>query len=90
MSGAARALRCGPPKLAHVAAMQRSPEFLAIARRFAGLIEFEPHECEAFPSDAAGAATKTQCSFARDAAVQAQWARPNLDRGLRAAAALRR
>jgi hypothetical protein len=28
------------------AAMQRSPEFLAIARRFAGLIEFEPHQCE--------------------------------------------
>jgi hypothetical protein len=26
--------------------MQRSPEFLAIARRFAGLIDFEPHECE--------------------------------------------
>jgi quinol monooxygenase YgiN len=30
----------------HLAAMQRSPEFQAIARRFAGLIEFEPHECE--------------------------------------------
>ena len=29
----------------HLAAMQRSPEFQAIARRFAGLIEFEPHEC---------------------------------------------
>ena len=30
----------------HLTAMQRSPEFQAIARRFAGLIEFEPHECE--------------------------------------------
>ena len=30
----------------HLAAMQRSPEFQATARRFAGLIEFEPHECE--------------------------------------------
>ena len=30
----------------HLMAMQRSPEFQAIARRFAGLIEFEPHECE--------------------------------------------
>jgi quinol monooxygenase YgiN len=30
----------------HLAAMQRSPEFQAIARRFTGLIEFEPHECE--------------------------------------------
>jgi quinol monooxygenase YgiN len=30
----------------HLAAMQRSPAFQAIARRFAGLIEFEPHECE--------------------------------------------
>ena len=30
----------------HLAAMQRSPEFQAIARRFAGMIEFEPHECE--------------------------------------------
>ena len=29
----------------HLAAMQRSPEFQAIAGRFAGLIEFEPHEC---------------------------------------------
>jgi heme-degrading monooxygenase HmoA len=29
-----------------LAAMQRSPEFAAIARHFAGLIEFEPHECE--------------------------------------------
>jgi hypothetical protein len=26
--------------------MQRSPEFQAIGRRFAGLIEFEPHQCE--------------------------------------------
>jgi quinol monooxygenase YgiN len=30
----------------HLAAMQRSPEFQAIGRRFAGLIEFEPHECD--------------------------------------------
>ena len=30
----------------HLAAMQRSPEFQAVARRFAGLIEFEPHQCE--------------------------------------------
>jgi quinol monooxygenase YgiN len=30
----------------HLAAMQRSPEFQAIARPFAGLIEFEPNECE--------------------------------------------
>ena len=30
----------------HLAAMQRSPEFQAIASRFAGLIEFEPHECD--------------------------------------------
>jgi quinol monooxygenase YgiN len=30
----------------HLAAMQRSPEFQAIGRRFAGLIEFEPHQCE--------------------------------------------
>ena len=29
----------------HLAAMQRSPEFQAIARRFTGLIEFDPHEC---------------------------------------------
>jgi quinol monooxygenase YgiN len=29
----------------HLAAMQHSPEFQAIARRFVGLIEFEPHEC---------------------------------------------
>jgi hypothetical protein len=26
--------------------MQRSREFQAIGRRFAGLIEFEPHQCE--------------------------------------------
>jgi hypothetical protein len=26
--------------------MQRSPEFQAIGRRFAGLIEFDPHQCE--------------------------------------------
>jgi quinol monooxygenase YgiN len=30
----------------HLAEMQRSPEFQVMARRFAGLIEFEPHECE--------------------------------------------
>jgi heme-degrading monooxygenase HmoA len=30
----------------HLAAMQRSSEFQAIARRFAGLIEFDPHQCE--------------------------------------------
>jgi quinol monooxygenase YgiN len=30
----------------HLAAMQRSPAFQAIARRFDGLIEFEPNECE--------------------------------------------
>jgi quinol monooxygenase YgiN len=30
----------------HLAAMQGSPEFQAIAGRFAGLIEFDPHECE--------------------------------------------
>lgn len=30
----------------HLAATQRSAEFQAIARRFAGLIEFEPHQCE--------------------------------------------
>jgi quinol monooxygenase YgiN len=30
----------------HLAAMQRSSEFQAIARCFAGLIEFEPHQCE--------------------------------------------
>lgn len=29
----------------HLAAMQRSSEFRAIARRFAGLIEFEPRQC---------------------------------------------
>ena len=33
---------------AHLTAMQRSPEFQAIAPRFAGLIliEFDPHQCE--------------------------------------------
>ncbi|HET7170839.1 MAG TPA: antibiotic biosynthesis monooxygenase family protein [Gaiellales bacterium] len=30
----------------HLAAMQRSAEFQALARRFAGLIEFDPHRCE--------------------------------------------
>ncbi|MBO0830050.1 MAG: antibiotic biosynthesis monooxygenase [Streptosporangiales bacterium] len=30
----------------HLAAMQRSAEFQAVARRFAGLIEFEPRQCE--------------------------------------------
>jgi quinol monooxygenase YgiN len=30
----------------HLAAMQRSSEFQAIARRFAGLIQFEPHQCD--------------------------------------------
>ena len=30
----------------HLRAMQQSAEFRAIASRFAGLIEFEPHECE--------------------------------------------
>jgi quinol monooxygenase YgiN len=30
----------------HLAAMQRSDEFRSIARQFAGLIEFEPHQCE--------------------------------------------
>ena len=29
----------------HLAAMQRSGEFQTLARRFAGLIEFEPHQC---------------------------------------------
>lgn len=29
-----------------LAAMQRSPEFADIARRFAGLIEFEPRQCD--------------------------------------------
>jgi hypothetical protein len=28
----------------HLAAVQRSPEFQAIAGRFNGLIEFEPHQ----------------------------------------------
>src|SRR3954451_11552778 len=27
-------------------AMQRSPQFQTIARRFAGLIDFDPHRCE--------------------------------------------
>jgi heme-degrading monooxygenase HmoA len=31
-------------------AMQRSSEFQAIARRFAGLIDFEPHQCEVMHS----------------------------------------
>ena len=30
----------------HLAAMQSSSEFQAIARRFAGLIQFEPHQYE--------------------------------------------
>ncbi|MGD0311248.1 MAG: antibiotic biosynthesis monooxygenase [Acidimicrobiales bacterium] len=30
----------------HLAAMQRSAEFQVIARQFAGLIEFDPHQCE--------------------------------------------
>jgi heme-degrading monooxygenase HmoA len=30
----------------HLHAMQRSPEFGVVAQRFAGLIEFDPHECE--------------------------------------------
>ena len=30
----------------HLAAMQRSAEFQVIGRRFAGLIEFEPHQCD--------------------------------------------
>lgn len=30
----------------HLAAMQRSPEFQALGRRFAGLIEFEPHQVD--------------------------------------------
>ena len=30
----------------HLAALQRSPAFQAIARRFAGLIDFDPHQCE--------------------------------------------
>lgn len=30
----------------HLAALQRAPEFQAIAGRLAGLIDFEPHECE--------------------------------------------
>ena len=38
----------------HLAAMQRSSEFQAIARRFAGLIEFEPHQCEVVHAAEAG------------------------------------
>jgi quinol monooxygenase YgiN len=30
----------------HLGAMQRSTGFQAIARRLAGLIEFDPHQCE--------------------------------------------
>jgi quinol monooxygenase YgiN len=30
----------------HLAVMQRSHEFQEIARRFSGLIEFEPHQCD--------------------------------------------
>lgn len=30
----------------HFASMQRSPEFQAIARRFSGLIQFDPNQCE--------------------------------------------
>ena len=30
----------------HLAAMQRSSDFQAITRRFAGLIEFDPHQYE--------------------------------------------
>jgi len=30
----------------HLHAMQRSAEFKAVAERFAGLIDFDPHECE--------------------------------------------
>jgi len=30
----------------HLAALQRSPGFQKIARRLAGLIEFDPHQCE--------------------------------------------
>lgn len=29
----------------HLTAMQNSPQFHDIARRFAGLIEFDPHQC---------------------------------------------
>jgi len=31
----------------HLAALQRSDEFQGIVRRFAGLVEFEPHLCKA-------------------------------------------
>lgn len=30
----------------HLAAMQRSTDFLIFARRFTGLTEFDPHQCE--------------------------------------------
>ena len=30
----------------HLAHMQASPEFIQLGQRFAGLIEFEPHQCE--------------------------------------------
>ncbi|ADB48821.1 antibiotic biosynthesis monooxygenase family protein [Conexibacter woesei] len=30
----------------HLAHMQRSPEFSQVARQLAGLIQFEPHQCE--------------------------------------------
>ena len=30
----------------HLARMQASPEFRRIGRRFAGLVEFEPHQCQ--------------------------------------------
>ena len=50
-STAARAARassttCSGESDEHLAAMQGSPKFQAIARRFAGLTEFEPHQCE--------------------------------------------
>ena len=30
----------------HLGAMQRSPEFQTISGRLAGLIEFDPHQCQ--------------------------------------------
>jgi len=30
----------------HLRAMQSSPDFEALAKRFVGLIEFDPHECQ--------------------------------------------
>lgn len=30
----------------HLTAMQNSPQFQDIARQFAGLIEFDPHQCQ--------------------------------------------